>query len=103
MHVSERLALRAWQEDGNLVLYDKGGHAVWATNTSVNKGKSGGGQLQLAVAEDGTVVLLDGDEAVWSSGKISPDDACALASSAGGASGGGGGYGNGGDGDASAY
>jgi hypothetical protein len=51
----------AMQADGNLVLYDRDGHAVWATGTNGRRA------ARLSVRDEGTVVLeaVDGSE-LWS-------------------------------------
>ncbi len=65
-----------------MVLYDAGGKvAGWATNSS---GK--GGSLKLVVSNAGVLVLLEGEQALWSSAQISAEDATALASAGGGGS-----------------
>ncbi|KAF4467147.1 lectin [Fusarium albosuccineum] len=51
------------QEDGNLVIYDKNGTAVWHTDTAGSKGDS---TVICAVQNDGNVVLYKGTP-IWSS------------------------------------
>ena len=67
------------QEDRNVVLYDAGGKVVWASNTSA-KGSGAKEQLMLVVSDAGVLVLLDGEEALWSSEPIQAADARELAS-----------------------
>ena len=50
------------QEDGNLVLYDVGGTALWHTSTHGSPG------AYLAVQDDGNVVVYRGDIPLWNSG-----------------------------------
>ncbi|KAI1258025.1 hypothetical protein MGN70_001070 [Eutypa lata] len=51
------------QEDGNLVMYDNSGKAVWHTNTA---GSTGDNTVVAAVQNDGNVVLYKGTS-IWGS------------------------------------
>jgi hypothetical protein len=48
------------QGDGNIVLYDGNGSAVWATNTAGNSG------AHLALQDDGNMVVYYGSTPLWS-------------------------------------
>lgn len=48
------------QNDGNFVIYNPSGYAVWAGNTDVGR------VLQDRMQSDGNFVIYDGDTAVWS-------------------------------------
>jgi hypothetical protein len=52
------------QGDGNLVAYQNGGAAVWASNTA------GSGAGWLYVQSDGNLVLYSGSRAVWASNTV---------------------------------
>lgn len=67
------------QEDGNVALYAEGGNfSGWATNT----GGRNKGPVKLVISDDGVVVLLDGNTALWSSAEISPQQAAQVAEAA---------------------
>ncbi|MFC5724197.1 hypothetical protein ACFP1Z_28970 [Streptomyces gamaensis] len=51
-----------FQEDGNFVVYTRSGHAVWASGTAGHPGS------RLAVQDDGNVVIYDGSQAIWATG-----------------------------------
>jgi hypothetical protein len=52
----------AFQTDGNLVVYNPEGAAIWSSNTQ-NRGAS-----QLAFQTDGNLVIYGGKQALWNSG-----------------------------------
>ena len=58
------------QEDGNLVLYDQGGAAIWATGTD------GQDIARVRMQQDGNLVLYaPGGDAAWASGTNGNDGA----------------------------
>ena len=64
-----------------MALYMAGGaFAGWATDTG---GKGGNGPLKLVVADSGVLVLLDGEQALWSSAPVDPSELSQLASGGG--------------------
>ena len=51
------------QSDGNLVVYDRNGAALWASRTAGNPG------ARLAIQNDGNLVIYSsGNKMVWTSG-----------------------------------
>ncbi|NVJ59386.1 MAG: metallophosphoesterase [Gammaproteobacteria bacterium] len=50
------------QQDGNLVIYNQQGQAIWSSNTV------GSGADRLVYQSDGNLVIYAGNQAVWSSG-----------------------------------
>ena len=68
-----------------MALYaDGGAFAGWATNTG---GKGGSGTLKLVVSDSGALVLLDGEQSLWSSAPVDASELSQLASSSGGGGG----------------
>jgi hypothetical protein len=55
-----RLVVQA--SDGNVVLYDRGGAALWATNTASHP------HAELIMQNDGNLVVYDAGRPIWSSG-----------------------------------
>lgn len=50
------------QSDGNFVVYDNGGGALWSSNTE------GRTDVKLVLQDDRNLVLYSGADSVWSSG-----------------------------------
>ena len=53
------------QGDGNLVIYLRGGHAIWASNTA------GSGGVRLVAQSDGNTVIYRADNRpVWATNTV---------------------------------
>ncbi|BDA48988.1 probable comitin at C-terminar half [Coccomyxa sp. Obi] len=73
----EKPAMLAVQDDGNVCLYAAGGQFCgWATDTG------GSSNVKLIVSDTGVLVVLSGEQALWSSQPIGEEDARQFASAA---------------------
>ena len=71
-HARAHTPSRASAADGNLVLYNKNGKALWASGTDKNVGD------RLEVQKDGNLVVYQGKRVKWASNTHSNPKGCEL-------------------------